>query len=230
MQREEARGDRATRETPRLMSSPEPSGDAQQMWEEAYRSSDRRWSGRVNARLAEFAGSLPAGRALDLGCGEGGDACWLAERGWQVLAVDVAPTALARAKAAAEARNVASRIDFQLHDLSDSFPAGLFDLVSAQYLHSFARLDRTAIFRAAVNAVAPDGILLIVDHASAPPWADKTQHEHHFPSADKVVASLGLDETRWRRLRVGSAEREATGPDGRPATVSDNLIVVRRVG
>ncbi|MDD4866610.1 MAG: class I SAM-dependent methyltransferase, partial [Mycobacterium sp.] len=61
--------------------------DAQQFWEQRYSSSERAWSGRVNAQLAAVAVDLPAGRALDLGCGEGAGAAWLAERGWQVLAV-----------------------------------------------------------------------------------------------------------------------------------------------
>lgn len=212
------------------MSVPEPSVDAPQFWEQLYRDSDLKWSGRVNARLAEAAGSLPPARALDLGCGEGGDACWLAERGWRVVAVDIAPTALARTAAAAESRNLTSHIDFQCHDLSDSFPSGSFDLVSAQFLHSPIRLDRTRVLRRAASAVTPGGTLLIVDHGSAPPWAWKLDHEHHFPSAEEVVDSLNLHSTQWQRLRVGSAERQATGPDGQLATVADNVILLRRTG
>ncbi|WP_231999672.1 bifunctional 2-polyprenyl-6-hydroxyphenol methylase/3-demethylubiquinol 3-O-methyltransferase UbiG, partial [Mycobacterium sp. 1245852.3] len=77
--------------------------DAVQFWEERYRSAERVWSGRVNPRLAEVTADLPVGRALDLGCGEGADALWLAERGWQVVAVDVSATALRRATEAASA-------------------------------------------------------------------------------------------------------------------------------
>src|SRR3981189_2541062 len=58
------------------------STDAKAHWEEHYGERDRVWSGRVNARLAEVVPTLEPGRALDLGCGEGGDACWLAERAW----------------------------------------------------------------------------------------------------------------------------------------------------
>lgn len=78
---------------------------------------ERAWSGRVNPRLAEVAAGLPSGRALDLGCGEGADALWLAERGWQVVAVDISATALQRAAEAAAARNLLARIDFERHDL-----------------------------------------------------------------------------------------------------------------
>ena len=71
--------------------------DTQTHWEEHYGERERVWSGRVNARLAEVAAELPPGRALDLGCGEGADAVWLAERGWDVVAVDISETALGRA-------------------------------------------------------------------------------------------------------------------------------------
>ena len=71
-------------------------------WEELYRKKDRIWSGKVNAVMAAIVGDLPAGRALDLGCGEGGDAVWLAQRGWTVTAVDVSQLALDRAAAHAQ--------------------------------------------------------------------------------------------------------------------------------
>jgi chemotaxis protein methyltransferase CheR len=115
---------------------PDPSGDAQEFWEQHYGSRVRVRSGRPNARLVEVASELRPGRALDLGCGEGADALWLAEQGWQVVAVDVSATALQRAAADARERDLLAGIDFQRHDLSDSFPSGTFDLVSVQFLHS----------------------------------------------------------------------------------------------
>lgn len=202
--------------------------ETQQHWEERYGAQDRIWSGRVNTRLAELAADLPAGRALDLGCGEGADAVWLAERGWTVVAVDISQTALDRARAAAADRDVLGRIDFQHHDLSDSFPGGVYDLVSAQFLHSLVRLEREQILRNAAAAVAPGGRLLIVDHGGAPPWADREVHDHHFPAAEEVVAQLELDDAEWERERVESVEREAVGPDGQTATLADNIMVLHR--
>ncbi|MGF2945242.1 class I SAM-dependent methyltransferase [Mycobacterium sp. Lab-001] len=201
--------------------------DARQFWEERYSSSGRTWSGRVNAQLAAAAADLPPGRALDLGSGEGADALWLAERGWRVLAVDVSETALRRAADAAAERNLQEYIDFQCHDLNESFPDGTFDLVSAQYLHSPARLDREAVLRRAADHVAPGGVLLIVDHGEAPPWAK--EHLHRFPGIEEVLASSGLDAT-WTRLRAEQVERETLGPDGQPATLVDNVIVLRKAG
>lgn len=200
--------------------------DAQKFWEERYRSAGRVWSGRVNAILAGVAAELPPGRALDLGCGEGGDAVWLAERGWQVVAVDVSATALQRAAEAASERNVAARIDFQRHDLNETFPDGTFDLVSAQYLHSPARLEREAVLRQAAEHVGPGGVLLIVDHGAAPPWSQ--HHDHSFLGVDEVLASLRLDHAQWTRVRAESVERETLGPSDEPATVTDNVMVLRR--
>ena len=202
--------------------------DAKEHWEEHYGERDRVWSGRVNAAFAEIVEPLKPGTALDLGCGEGGDAMWLAERGWQVVAVDISETALQRAAEDADARGVGNRIEFQAHDLSESFPEGAFDLVSAQFLHSTLPLDRTRIFQRAADVIRPGGLLLIVDHGGAPPWASKLHHHHEFPSADEVVAALDLPDAEWERVRVESVEREATGPNGEPGTLVDNVIVLRR--
>ena len=199
---------------------------ARRSWEEHYGERERVWSGRVNARLAEVAAALTPGRALDVGCGEGADAVWLAEHGWQVTAVDISQTALDRAAAEAGVRGVA--VDFQLHDLTESFPDGVFDLVSAQFLHSTVPMDRAKLLRRAADAVAPGGTLLIVDHAAAPPWVSKMhQHHHEFPSADDVLASLNLDAAQWDRIRVEAVERETVGPDGQHAVLTDNVMVLR---
>jgi SAM-dependent methyltransferase len=205
-----------------------PTQDAKEHWEQHYGERDQVWSGRVNVRLAEIAAPLTPGSALDLGCGEGGDAAWLAAHGWQVTAVDISDTALRRAAAAAESRGVADRIEFVQHDLSNGFPDGTFDLISAQFLHSKLPLDRTRILKQATGAVRPGGLLVVVDHAGPPPWASKLHHDHEFPAADEVLASLGLPESEWERVRVEAAVREATGPGGVPGTLVDNVMVLRR--
>ncbi len=196
-------------------------------WEEHYSARPQVWSGRVNAQLAAAAPRLGGTTALDLGCGEGADAIWLAEQGWKVVAVDISGTALSRARAAATARGVVEHIDFQQHELPGSFPEGAFDLVSAQFLHSTIELDRSAILRRAAAAVAPGGALLIVDHASAPPWAS-TLHEHRFQAPDEVVAGLGLDPAQWT-TEIDRVERAVSGPEGEEVTLVDNVILLSRV-
>ena len=89
--------------------------EAERFWEDRYRRRGRVWSGRPNPVLVDFVGSLRPGTALDLGCGEGGDAIWLARQGWHVIAVDISTTALDRAAADAATAGVADLIDFRHH-------------------------------------------------------------------------------------------------------------------
>jgi SAM-dependent methyltransferase len=196
------------------------------MWNERYSEKDRIWSGRPNARLSEVVSGMTPGRALDLGCGEGGDARWLAQQGWQVVAVDISDTALARA--AADVGEFAARIDFQRHDLMRTFPDGSYDLVSAQFLHSPVPWERDRLLRRAAEAVAVGGTLFIVDHGEAPPWSNIDKHMHQFPSAQEVVDGLHLDPAHWEVLRAEPAARDAVGPEGQAGHLLDNVIVARR--
>jgi hypothetical protein len=111
----------------------------------------------------------------------------------------------------------------------ESFPNGVFDLVSAQFLHSTVAMDRAQILRRAADAVAVGGTLLIVDHGAAPPWSSKLNHHHHeFPNTEQGVESLNLDDSQWNQIRVEAVERDAAGPDGQRAVLADNVIVLRR--
>jgi SAM-dependent methyltransferase len=210
------------------MPTHESDQDAKKYWEAHYGERDRIWSGRVNAQLAEVLADVAPGRALDLGCGEGGDAVWLAEKGWRVTAVDVSETAIQRAAAAADARGIRDRIVFERHDLSDSFPEGTYDAISAQFLHSTVRLERPEILRKAARAVAPGGLLIIVDHAAPPPFSKKVPHDHPFPAPEEVLAELDLAAEEWDRARVQVVDRPGTDPDGEPFTWRDNVMVLRR--
>ena len=198
-------------------------------WEQRYGQRERIWSGRVNARLAEVVADMSPGRALDLGCGEGADTMWLAERGWHVVGVDISETALSRAAADADARGLSDQVDFVQANLSETFPQGRFDLVSAQFLHSMVHLDRDPIFAAAARAVVPGGTLLIVDHGAPPPWADPAAHDHVFPGVEEVLDAIDLGDGPWERVRVEAVDRDAVGPDGQQAVLTDNVIVLRRV-
>ena len=203
------------------------SNETEEFWEELYRARDRVWSGDPNPVMVSVVEPLAPGTALDLGCGEGADAVWLARRGWTVTGVDVSAVALARA--AAHASDAGVDVEFQRHDLGGGFPEGSYDLVSAQFFQSPLEWDRTAILRRAAAAVAPGGLLLIVEHGAAPPWSD--HHDHRFPTAEETFAGLELDPSEWTTDRCGTHEREATSPDGtRTGTLIDNVIAARRTG
>ncbi|WP_448629104.1 SAM-dependent methyltransferase [Cellulomonas soli] len=209
--------------------------DEAEYWEAFYQASDRHWSGRVNVTLAEqVAGMLPpeAGdgprrTALDLGCGEGADAVWLAAQGWQVTAVDISATALDRARQHALEAGVADRITWEQHDLSRTFPAGRFDLVSAQFLHSSLRRDRSPLLRRATGSVAPGGTLLLISHGAFPDWAPQPRPDVLFHTAQETVDLLGLDGT-WDVELAGTVERAATMPDGTPTLLEDVVVRVTR--
>ncbi|UQX01101.1 class I SAM-dependent methyltransferase [Streptomyces sp. RerS4] len=197
-------------------------------WNDRYRESGRIWSGAPNAALVREVSELPPGRALDLGCGEGGDSVWLAGRGWRVTATDISEVALRRTAEHAAEAGVADRVDARQHDLARSFPAGEFDLVSACFLHSYGDFPRDRILRTAAGAVAPGGVLLVVGHGGWASWQeDRPQVD--FPTPDELLARLELPEGAWEVLRAEEHERVQNAPDGTPGTRTDNTLKVRRL-
>ncbi|RKN50917.1 SAM-dependent methyltransferase [Micromonospora endolithica] len=199
-------------------------------WDERYGQSERIWSGRPNPHLVDVAGRLPAGTVLDLGCGEGADAVWLAGQGWRVTAVDVSSTALDRARVAATEAGVTPRVEFRRHDLTRDFPTGTYDLVSAQFLQTPLEFPRLDVLRAAARAVAPGGRLLVVEHGEFPPWATD-HHRHpdvHFPTPQETLDGLDLAPADWETERLDAPRRTATGPDGHTGELVDHLLLVRR--
>src|SRR6478752_5746152 len=101
-------------------------------WDKLYLDREQLWSGQPNGALvAEVAGLTP-GRALDVGCGEGADAVWLAGGGWDVTAIEVSGVALERA--ARHARDAGVAVHWVHAGLAEAaLPPASFDLVSAQY-------------------------------------------------------------------------------------------------
>ena len=200
----------------------------QQVWDEIYRGRPGKTSGQPGKMLAQHTADLPPGRALELGCGKGDDAVWLATRGWQVTAVDLSDLALAHGRDNAEAAGVAERVTFVRHDLAETFPEGQFDLVTSCFMQSPVAFPRAEVLRRATGAVAPGGHLLIIEHGSRSPWSSAAP-DTHFPTPQETLADLALDREGWRQLVVDATPRTARGPDGQVAEVADNVILVRRI-
>lgn len=214
-------------ETPRTVPDPGDERTTAQFWDDRYSQAERVWSGKPNPRLVEEVTDLPPGSALDLGCGEGADAVWLAEQGWQVVATDVSATALERGARAAAERGVDARIDWQRHDLAISFPEGGFDLVVAAYLLSPVAIPRGAILRSAAAAVRRGGLLVILGHRGLPPWAEPNPAVH-FATFEEELATLDLAPLAWAVEVAEDYERPVTAPDGSTGTRVDTVLRLRR--
>jgi SAM-dependent methyltransferase len=199
--------------------------DAELFWQR-HHGTRRAWDGHANPLLVETAGPLPPGAALDLGCGAGGDTIWLARRGWQVTAVDIAGVAVERLRARADELGVGSRVAAERHDLARTFPAGTFDLISAQYLQTPFPFPRGQVLRTAALALRPGGLLLIVEHGSTAPWSWNQGPDVRHATPGEIAAELDL--SRWSVVRADTPRRQATGPAGETATVTDTVLLIQR--
>lgn len=202
-------------------------------WESRYSERERLWSGRVDAVLESVAAGLEPGGALDVGCGEGGDVLWLAERGWHALGVDVSPTAVARARAEAAARGLPEGgARFLAGDFLEVAPtlAGLglapVELATASFLHSKVGFPREEVLRAARDLVAPGGRMLLTSHAE--------QHaDRHGGPAERLepadeIRAAGLDAPG---LTIELAElrlRDGVTRAGEPHVFEDLVVLARR--
>lgn len=185
------------------MSEHVPDDHSAAEWDERYRSADRLWTADVNPALVAEASDLPAGTALDVGSGEGADARWLADRGWQVTAVDISQVAIDRARET----DTREAITWLRADLSvDDVPGRDFGLVSLQYF-PIPRSDDATVQRL-VDAVGAGGHLLVVSHEAEGVRAHGRNPDDYFQPAD-VAALLGdgwtviTDDTRERGVAAG---------------------------
>lgn len=196
-------------------------------WDEFYaceRDGAPLWSGQPNGTLvAEVAGLAP-GTVLDIGCGEGGDAVWLARRGWQVTAVEPSRVALDRAEAAAREAGVdITWVHAGLLEMPGG--TGAHDLVSAQY-PALPRADGDETIAALLDAVAPGGTLLVVHHDLDPAHAD----EHGFDADDYLMpgdVAVHLDDGWEMEIHETRPRPEPVPADARH--IRDIVLRARRL-
>ncbi|MYV66958.1 methyltransferase domain-containing protein [Streptomyces sp. SID2131] len=193
-------------------------------WDSRYSERHRLWSGQPNGALVAEVADLAPGRALDVGCGEGADAIWLARSGWDVTALEVSGVALARA--AAHARDAGADVRWVHAGLAEAaLPPASFDLVSAQY-PALLRTPDAAAEHALLAAVAPGGVLLLVHHAGMedhhPEPQDATFDPADYVWPSMVAALLGDD---WR-IEVDE-ERPRVVPEGGAGAHHTDDVVLR---
>lgn len=196
----------------------------EQEWDERYRSSPEVWSGNPNEVLVAEIASLRPGTALDAGAGEGGDAFWLAERGWRVTAVDVSGVAIERAAKRASERGLT--ITWLRADLVNNAAPGTYDLVTTHFLH-VPKAEQPKLFRHLAAAVAPGGTLLVVGHDFSDmgklPRPDLAEYGW---TAQDVVAVL---DDGWAIDVAETRARQTTGQDGERISIGDAVVRARRV-
>ncbi len=193
-------------------------------WDRRYQASELVWGLEPNRFIAaEFAG-LPPGRAVDIAAGEGRNAIWLAEHGWQVTAVDFSPVAIERGRLLAHDRGV--EVDWVVADVRDYRPEpGSFDAVVVAYLH-LLQDDLNPILNRAARALRPGGRILVVGH-------DVTNIDEGTggPQDPDLLYTPQTIADQLAPLRVRHAERvRRPVPDGDAAVSAvDTLVVAVRL-
>ncbi|MFF2042716.1 class I SAM-dependent methyltransferase [Kitasatospora sp. NPDC058170] len=193
-------------------------------WDSRYADRQQLWSGRPNGALVAETAALTPGRVLDVGCGEGADAVWLARGGWDVTALEVSGVALERA--AGHARDAGAAVRWVHAGLAEAplRPAS-FDLVSAQY-PALLRTPDAAAERALLAAVAPGGVLLLVHHAG---MDTRPADDSGFDPADYVWPSMvaALLDDDWE-IEVDEQRPRLAPEGGAGAHHTDDLVLRAR--
>jgi SAM-dependent methyltransferase len=194
-------------------------------WESQWQRTGGRDAVTANPYLARETSGLVPGTALDAGCGQGAEAIWLAEAGWQVTAADISTEALARAAEAATGSAAAERVRWVEADLGVWEPERRFDLVTTHYAHP--AMPQLAFYARLAEWVAPGGTLLMVGHLRR--GTPDHGHGHGQPPVEASVTAAsitaGLDVARWDVVTADEPVRGVPRQGGEPGRLHD--VVVR---
>lgn len=193
-------------------------------WDERYATSELVWSVEPNRFVVDQLSELPPGRAIDVAAGEGRNSLWLAERGWQVDAVEFSSVGLDKLRALADARGV--EVNPVLADVTEGMPLEPADLVLLAYLH-LPRQRANRALRASAALVRPGGTLLVVAHARA-----NLERGYGGPPDPAVLPTVDdllddLAETGLAIDRAGEVTRTVETDEG-PRDAIDLLLRAHR--
>jgi 2-polyprenyl-3-methyl-5-hydroxy-6-metoxy-1,4-benzoquinol methylase len=189
-------------------------------WDERYRGRELLWGPGPNRLLIEQTADLLGGSALDAACGEGRNAIWLAEQGWQVTGVDFSSVGLSKAAVLAAQRG--AEVDWVEADLTQWEPPGTYDLVAVLYLQLPEHLRR-GVFNRLAASVAPGGTLIVITH-------DRTNLTEGFGGPQDPSVLYGPEDVVAdidRYLRVTRAERVHRSVETPSGTVDAIDLLVR---
>lgn len=193
-------------------------------WNERYAAVDLMWSVEPNRFVAEIITGWVPGRAIDLACGEGRNAIWLAQQGWQAVGVDFSNTALGKAATLADSNQLS--IEWVCADATTYQPkASSFDLALLCYLQLPDVEIRTVIHHA-LTALAPGGALLFIAHA-----LDNLEHGIGGPQDPAVLYTpeqiAALVSAPVVIERAETVHRPVSTPEGERNAI-DVIVLARR--
>jgi SAM-dependent methyltransferase len=193
-------------------------------WDDRYRTAEFVWKTDPNRFLPPEVAALQPGRALDLACGEGRNAVWLATQGWSATGVDYSHVGLDKAAQLAESNHVTAT--WVCADVTEWEPETLYDLVVVFYLQ-LPETERRIAFGTAARALAPGGTLLIVGHdlVNLTDGVGGPQDPAVLYTPDKVSADL--DASGVTDLVIERAERVQRPVDTDTGTVTAIDCLVR---
>jgi SAM-dependent methyltransferase len=188
-------------------------------WDDRYRATDRLWSAEPNVFVADRLGSQRPGTGLDLASGEGRNAIWLAEQGWDMTAVDFSAAAIERGRAASD------EVSWVVADIRTWEPDDVYHLVVIAYLQLSVE-EFEPLIRRVVTWLTPGGELFMVGH-------DRSNIEHGVGGPQVPAVLWDVEEiVPWLNgldiLEAEIVEREVVGDDG-PRVALDTLIRARLV-
>ncbi len=192
-------------------------------WDKRYAAVENLWAVKPNRFLVAEVADLPPGRALDLACGEGQNAIWLAANGWRVTGVDFSEVAIEKARVRAARNDV--DIELLCADLVDYEPEpSSFDLVLLLYLH-ISSDKRARVHAAASAAVAPGGTFLLLGH-------DLTNATHGVggPSDPDLLYTAAEIAAELPGLEVEKATTVRRDVAGESRDAIDTLVRARNPG